>query len=126
ENLSLVRACVSVLLVTFPLYIYFSVKVRHDYNAEPEKQQLPLRKSQIYLTLFISGVTFSTALVALIYSYLEGRDFTLRFFLKAAIVLVVSGSVFTYYLLDINTPANEFRRISRGAATLASAAVIAG
>ena len=121
-DLSMIRGAIACLVVAFPLFLFFSTKLKQDYRRQPEKESFLTRKQLVYFTLFVAGLTIAATLTTLIYTLLQGEDLTLRFILKAACVLIVTGAVFTYYLFDINTRTTEFSRPSRAAFASATAA----
>lgn len=90
---------VSVLIVLLPLlYIIEHILIR-DIKLFAEKADLWIRKWRIYLTLFLTGATMIGDLVALINIYLSG-EITSRFIYKVIVVMLVSATVFIYYLLS--------------------------
>lgn len=92
---------VATLIVFSPLFLYFSHLVYRSYEQSAEKKELKVRKWLLYITLFIAGVVFAGDLVTVIYYFLDGRELTLGFLLKALTIFLVAGLVFMYYLKDI-------------------------
>lgn len=92
---------VATLIVFFPLFLYFSHLVYRSYEQSAEKKELRIRKWLLYITLFIAGVVFAGDLVTVIYYFLDGRELTVGFLLKALTIFLVAGLVFVYYLKDI-------------------------
>src|SRR3989338_5261695 len=80
------RWSIASLIIVFPVYIL--------------KKNLGVRKWLVYLTLFVAGVAIITDLILLINTFLGG-EITARFAFKILAVLVVAGTVFTYYLYDL-------------------------
>jgi hypothetical protein len=96
---SSIRFGIALLIVFFPTYVALTRLV----NTIRRKEQgvyLTLTKWLIYLSLVIGGASLLGDLVALILGFLEG-DLTTRFLLKALVFLIVVGTAFTYYVLDV-------------------------
>ncbi len=92
---------VATLIVAFPLFLFLSNLLRKSYVADPSKREYPVRRGLIYLTLFVAGAVLAGDLVTLIYFFLDGQELTTAFLLKILSVLVVTGSIFGYYLDDL-------------------------
>ena len=94
------RFSIASLIILFPLYLYLNSFLHKQYEKQPEKKELRIRKWLIYLTLFVSAITLVGDLVYGVYQLLDG-ELSARFWGKAAIVLLTAGAVFYYYLHDI-------------------------
>lgn len=92
---------VAALIVLFPLFITLSWLTYRSYRADQSKKQLGVRKWLTYLTLFVTGAVIAGDLITVIYYFLDGRDFTASFVLKALSVVVVTAMIFGYYLFDL-------------------------
>jgi hypothetical protein len=79
----------------------------------------------VNLTLFLAAVTIISDLVALVNRFLEG-EITTRFILKALVVLVVVGSVFSYYFWDLRRETKPDAKPSKFLAILAAVVVFGG
>ena len=99
-NYGMLRFSLSLLIVSFPLFIYFTRKVNKYLNKEESERDNLIRKWLIYLTLFITTVTSVVTLVVLLNFFLDG-DLSARFGLKVLSVLVVVGIVFWFYKKDL-------------------------
>jgi len=95
-----VRLSTSILIIVIPVYILTSWLLGKDLASNYEKRELKLRKWLIYFTLFISAVTIIIDLIMFVFSFLSG-ELTIQFFLKVFVVLLVTGSVFGYYVWDL-------------------------
>jgi len=94
------RWSIASLIIVFPVYIFLSRSVNKDLAVNFLKKNLGVRKWLVYLTLFVAGVAIITDLILLINTFLGG-EITARFAFKVLAVLVVAGTVFTYYLYDL-------------------------
>jgi hypothetical protein len=82
------------------------------YRAEPEKRSVGIRKWLTYITLFVSGFALAGDLVTVLYYFIDGRDITTGFILKVLVVLVISLSIFFYYIYDVmGKSSGKFRKI---------------
>ena len=95
-----VRWGVSVLVVSFPLYLFLAVRQEREMARDPEKRTSKVRKWLTYMTLFVAAGFLIGDLVALVYHFLEG-ELTVRFLLKVLVVASIAGAVFGYYLRDL-------------------------
>lgn len=94
------KYAISSIVIAGPLY-YFLVYllrkglVNNEYSGDSEP-----RRWLTYFLLLVSSITIIGSLVRLLYSYLDG-DLSLRFALKALVVLIIAGLVFGYYFYDL-------------------------
>jgi hypothetical protein len=95
------RVAIATLIITGPLYLYFTRKVNRDVRANHSRADLPMRKWLLYLTLFIAGATMAIDAVVLVTTYLGGQVLTSAFLLKVLTVLVICSAAFWYYLRDL-------------------------
>lgn len=95
-----IRFSIASLIIIFPTYIILTKILNNDVRRNPEKRDLWIRKWLIYFTLFVSGITIIVDLIRLINEFLGG-ELTTQFVLKIVSVLVVTGAVFGYYMLDL-------------------------
>jgi hypothetical protein len=95
-----IRWPVSALIVATPLLLWVSSVVGRELRRDPAKRGSKVRRWLTYLTLFIAAGVMAGDLMALVYNLLGG-EVTVRFFLKATVVAVVSGTVFGYYRYDL-------------------------
>jgi hypothetical protein len=94
------RWSVSYLVVSFPIFLFLTVRQERELRGDPVKRGSKVRKWLTYLTLFVAAGFLVGDLVALIFHFLEG-ELTVRFLLKALVVAVLAGTVFGYYLRDL-------------------------
>lgn len=94
------RWSIAILIVVFPVYFWASWFLKKEYQEDPVKLELKVRKWLLYFTLFAMAIIIIGDLVSLIYKFLQG-EMTMRFLYKVLTVLVVAGTVFKYYLMDL-------------------------
>jgi len=90
----------ALVLVSFPAFLGFTRTTLREIARVPERARSPIRRWLTYLTLFVASLALGGDVVALVFRLLEG-ELTLRFLLKALVVLVVAGGAFAYYLASI-------------------------
>ena len=87
-------------IVAFPLYLFLTRWLTRQVEADPERRQSLVRRWLTYLTLVVGAGIILGDLIALLANVLMG-DPTVRFALKAVVILVIAGSIFGYYLWDM-------------------------
>jgi len=92
---------VASLIIFFPVYVLLMYLLEKGYALEPEKRSVGIRKWLTYITLFISGFALAGDLVTVLYYFIDGRDITIGFILKALSILIISLSIFFYYISDV-------------------------
>ena len=100
SNLDNIRWSSSVMIITFPIYIFMSWVIGKDFRNNPAQREMRIRKWLIYLTLFIAAVTIAVDLITLVYNF-YGGELTIRFLLKVFVVLISALAVFGYYFIDL-------------------------
>lgn len=95
-----IRQAMAMLIVVFPVFLWVSRFLRKDVKFHPEKKELKIRKWLLYLTLFAAALVIMGDLVTVINNFLRG-ELTARFVLKAITMFFISGSVFYYYLSQL-------------------------
>ena len=102
HDLSGVRMAVSMLVVSFPIYLLLSRLTLSEIRREPDKRSTMVRKWLTYLTLFVAAGFIIGSLIALLFNLLGG-EMTTRFFLKVMSILLIAGMIFGYYLWDLRS-----------------------
>jgi nitric oxide reductase large subunit len=95
-----IRFAIAVLVVSGPLYIWMTILTRRQIAGDAGRERSLVRKWLTYLSLFVTALFFLGDAIFVVYNFLDG-DITLRFFMKALIVAVVSGAIFLFYLRDV-------------------------
>lgn len=97
---SSIRWAASALLIAFPVFAFVAHRVARDVARHPIKRLSPVRRWLTYLTLFIAASVLIGDMTTLVYHVLGGEA-TLRFVLKVAVVALLAGAIFGYYLHDL-------------------------
>jgi len=103
---SIIRNAVASLIIAFPIFVAVSWLLRRTLTRDPEKRSSKVKKWLTYITLFIAAGVMIGDLIALVSNVLSG-DLTSRFALKVLIVLIIAGTIFCYYLLDLRKEEQE-------------------
>src|SRR2546426_7804340 len=102
--------------VAFPIYLLVMRLILREAAHHPERLESGVRKWLTYLALLGTAGAMICDLICFLDYFLIG-ELTMRFVLKAATVMLISGSVFAYYLgsLRWNRSANLERARARSA-----------
>ncbi len=93
---STMRFAVASIVVMFPIYTLLSWYTSSDIKKFLYKQDIPVRKFMVYLTLFVTVLTLIGTLISVIYTYLGG-ELSVRFGYRALSVFFVALALFGYY-----------------------------
>lgn len=129
---SAIHYSIAALLIGFPMY-YFAMRLWFRKFREDEgRTESKLSKWLTYLVLLVTAVTIVGDLIATVYTLLQG-EITVRFFLKALVILGVAGGVFGFYYLErkkiqyrADIPRQFFQRIGQVIAALVLVGVALG
>ena len=100
------RWSTAAVIIGFPVFLFLARYIGKQLERNPFKRLSPARRWLTYLTLFLASGTLLGDITTLIYNLLGG-DLTIRFVLKIAVVALIAGSCFTYYLLDLRKEEKE-------------------
>jgi hypothetical protein len=90
-------AAVATLIVSFPIYLLTARAIVRYLQADPESAESPIRKWLTYVALLMAASIVIGDLITFVAYFLSG-EVTVRFALKVAVVLVLAGGVFWYYV----------------------------
>lgn len=116
---------VSIVIVSYALYAYFSWKMRHNEGIQAMHQSSVFHQIVIYITLFLMGVVLAWEAVDLITNTVY-YGITAVSFAKFLAMVLIAGSVFGYHFIDLRRSGDTTH--SKMALTLwwVLAAVVAG
>jgi len=100
------RWSVASIIIAIPLFIVLTRHINLQLLKNPIKRLSPIRRWLTYHTLFIAATSLIGDTTALLYNLLGG-DTSLRFLLKVAIVALIAGTTFVYYLFDLKKDERE-------------------
>lgn len=95
-----IRIAISLVVVTFPLFIYLNWYIGKKIKSGEMAPSSRLRQVLGYLTIFIVAITALIDMIAIVFQYLGG-ELTARSGMKAGTVLVVMALVYLYYMSDL-------------------------
>lgn len=129
---SAIHYSMAALLIGFPLY-YFAMRLWFRKFREDEgRTESKLSKWLTYLVLLVTAVTIVGDLIAIVFSLLQG-EITVRFFLKALVILGIAGVVFGFYYLErrkiqyrVDIPRHIFQYFGRGMLAVAFIGIALG
>ena len=98
----------AILVIIFPLFIWWNSYLQKDLEKNPEKKELKSRKWFLHFTLFAAAIVIVGDFVSLIFRFLNG-DLTVQFVLKVLAVFLIASAVFIYYLWNIRKSAPEMK-----------------
>lgn len=104
---SSIRYAMAVLIIVFPVFVWAQRFLDRDLDKNPEKRSLGVRRWLLYFTLFIASLVIIGDLVAVLFNFLNG-ELSIRFMMKASSVLLIAGSIFTYYFSQLKDTSNNF------------------
>ncbi|MBI4226119.1 hypothetical protein HY612_03325 [Candidatus Roizmanbacteria bacterium] len=99
-GLTLLRGYLASLIVSYPLYAFFFLRVSKRTEHFPIIRNIKARKSLIYFTLVVTFIIVLANVISLVYGFLNG-NVTLNFLLHFLITVGVSGTLFGYYLNQV-------------------------
>jgi hypothetical protein len=101
-----IRWATASLIVSFPLYLWISVRLTREVRAEPARAHSAVRRWLTYLTLFVAAGFIVGDAITLLYNLLSG-ELTLRFVLKVLVIAAITGTIFGYYLHSARRDSEE-------------------
>ena len=121
------RSSIASVLVAFPLFIFIDHLTSKEACRNPGQRISPIRRWLTYLTLFAAASAIVSDLITLTLTFLEG-ELTLRFLLKVAVVAILAGSTFAYYLTqlrrDESEPSTKATTRGKGRLVLAGSVIV--
>lgn len=99
-QLGMLRGYMAALIVSYPLFTFFFLRVTRRSITNPLIRAIPARKFLIYATLVVAFIIVTGSIISIIYTFLNG-NVTLNFFLHFLITTLIAGCVFAYYLQQV-------------------------
>jgi len=85
------------IIVAFPVYVFVMRFIVRETEGHPEKLESSVRKWLTYIALLIAACVVVGDLITFLTYFLRG-ELSARFVAKVAVVLVIAGGVFWYYM----------------------------
>jgi len=96
----IINSSIATLLVTYPLFAFLHLNVKHRTKNNPSIKSLRSRKFLIYLTLVVTFLIAIGNIIGAIYALLNG-NITSNFLLHLSATLIIAGIIFAYYLIQV-------------------------
>jgi hypothetical protein len=112
------------IIVALPIFAFVSRTIAAGISSRPEMADSGVRKWLTYSALVVTAMCLIGDGIAFLSSFLTG-DLTLRFVLKALVLVGLAGGIFTYYLSAVRGEAVEPRRDRVYAASALAVAALA-
>lgn len=106
SSLSGMRMAIASLIIAFPLYVFLMRVLKKLTQQDPSRRESGVRKWLTYLTLVVAAGIIIGDFIAIVF-HLLGGELPMRFILKALTVLIITGSIFGYYLSDLQKEEKE-------------------
>jgi len=127
------RYHLSALIIGTPIFLWLAKKIYGEQKKYEAVRQSVLRRWLTYITLILAALLVIGDLIALVYNLLGG-ELSGRFVLKIVVILIIAGSIFYYFLTDIqkmhDTTENAMSKLARiyfwGVSAVVVLTVIAG
>jgi hypothetical protein len=99
-SLANIRVSLATLVVSYPLFLLVWSFLLRQVRLFPERAMSGVRRWLSFMSLFAGAVTILANVVTVIYFLVEG-DLTVRFLLKVAVLLLITGSLLVYLALTL-------------------------
>ena len=107
---SAIKFALSSLIVAIPVYFWSTRKINKSVLSGELNLRSTVRKWMNYFILLVASLTMIGYLIAVFYTFLEG-ELTTKFILKTLTVLVIAGTVFSYYFFDIKRKGDSKEKV---------------
>ncbi len=101
-----IRTCMAILIVFFPTYLTLTRISNQNRRKESNGDYTGITRWLVYFSLLVAGGIILGDLVTLINYFLNG-EITTRFIYKVFALLLIVGSAFHYYILDVRGYFNQ-------------------
>jgi hypothetical protein len=92
---------VAALIVFFPIFITLMWLLEREYRVAPERQNSFTHRGFAYITLLLSGLTLAISFITTLYYFLDGQELTTSFLLKILVLVIITSSLFIYFVYDL-------------------------
>lgn len=128
RHLNSIRFSIATLIVFFPAYLV-ATRYVHTQRQKEQSEYIGVIRWLVYLSLLIGGLILLGSTVSVVYTFLSG-ELTLRFVLKALVLVMVVGAASWYYGQDVRGYWSEHQSVSKwyatGVASIVLIAIVAG
>lgn len=103
-----VKFSLSLLIIAAPVFFFITRNINRNIAKKDLDMDSGVRRWLTYIVMFITVGIVIGDLVSVVYSFLDG-ELTVRFILKALTLLIISGGIFLYYLMDMRNKDLSYR-----------------
>ncbi|NCU41227.1 MAG: hypothetical protein EOM19_00715 [Candidatus Moranbacteria bacterium] len=96
---SAVHYSIASLIIAFPLFFLVMRIWFRKFRKDEGKTESHLTKWVTYLVLLVASIIIVGDLITIVFTFLQG-EMSVRFFLKALVLLVIAGIVFGFYFFE--------------------------
>ena len=111
-SLSALRWGIATLLIAAPIYLFSVIKINKSIKWGGIGLVDGMRRWLTYFIVLVAAVVGIGYLIGLVYSFLEG-ELTTKFSFKVLTALIITGSIFAYYLTDIKREKAEGFKVEK-------------
>lgn len=104
------KFAISALFIAGPTYYFLSRLLNRGLHKQELELASPLRRWLTYFIILVSSVIILGVFIGVINNFLSG-ELTVRFLLKAATMLLIAATVFSFYFYDIKRQAVKSKDI---------------
>lgn len=127
-----IHYAIASLLIGFPLY-YAAMRIWfRKYREDEGRTESRLSRWLTYIVLLVAAVTIVGDLIAVLFRLLQGET-SVRFLLKAFVILVIAGAIFGFYYLERrkiqyrrNIPQSVFRNFGWAVTGMVALGILLG
>ena len=94
-----IHHAIASLVIAFPLYLAALRLWFRKFREDENRSESALSRWLTYLVLLVASVTIVGDLITVLFKLLQG-EYSVRFLLKALVILVIAGLIFGFYTLE--------------------------
>lgn len=132
QAMSSIHYAIAALVIGYPLYFFALRLWFRKFREDEGRMESKLSKWLTYLVLLVTAVTIVGDLIAVVFTLLQG-EITVRFFLKALVILGIAGAIFGFYYLErkkiqyhADIPRTLFIAFGRGVSVFVALGIVLG
>lgn len=99
-NASVMRGYIAAIIVSYPLFSFFFLRISKRIEKNTYIQDMRSRKLLIYITLIITFIILLFNIIQIIYGFLNG-NVTMNFVFHFLVSVIISAVIFSYYLYQV-------------------------
>lgn len=100
-NSYLTPGYVATSIIAFPIFAFLALLLRRRLEKNPAIRSIKFRKIFIYIALIWTFLALITRLIMTVYAFINGDAKVLNTLSHLLVTLMISGSIFTYFVIEI-------------------------